>query len=143
MCCLYLCWVFYLTSYMIYYLFLHVQDCATELNAVCESGGTKDCFDAEVLPFYDNTYCTFSQCWLDNGSYEDCSCQYYEDYCTLYKAYATDAYPDVVEKCDIADCCKKAKEVEDQQDCMPKIFELKPSVAPSILTVTDEVSFPI
>ena len=119
-----------------------MQDCATELNAVCESGGTKDCFDAEVLPFYDNTYCTFSQCWLDSGSYEDCSCQYYEDYCTLYKAYATDAYPDVVEKCDIADCCKKAKEVEDQQDCMPKIFELKPSVAPSVLTVTDEVSFP-
>jgi len=60
----------------------------------------------------------------------------------LYEAYATNAYPDVVEKCDIADCCKKAKESEDQQDCMPKIFELKPSVAPSVLTVTEEVSFP-
>ena len=121
--------------------FPDAQDCATELNAVCESGGTKDCFDSEVLPFYDNTYCTFSQCWLDNGTYEDCSCQYYEDYCTLYEAYATDAYPDVVDKCDIADCCKKAKESEDKIACMPKIFERMPSLAPSALkVVTEEVS---
>ena len=59
----------------------------------------------------------------------------------MYKAYATDAYPDVVDKCDIADCCGKAKESEDKIACMPKIFERMPSVAPSALkVVTEEVS---
>jgi len=114
------------------------QDCATELNSVCTNDETSLCFNNTYLPFYDEVYCKTATCFLDdNYIYEDCTCEYYEGFCKLYEDYATDAYPDIVDKCATADCCKKAKNSGDKILCLPAMLS-RPSSAPSEVAGTPD-----
>jgi len=109
------------------------QDCASEMNSVCTSGATDQCFDSAYLSFYDDIYCEVADCFVSGNSYEDCTCGYYQDYCTVYGSYA-DAYPDIAEKCRVAACCEGAVSGGDKFECIP-------GTAPPSKSPTKEVGF--
>eukprot|EP00578_Thalassiosira_sp_NH16_P009701 CAMPEP_0181108210 /NCGR_PEP_ID=MMETSP1071-20121207/17509_1 /TAXON_ID=35127 /ORGANISM="Thalassiosira sp., Strain NH16" /LENGTH=591 /DNA_ID=CAMNT_0023191799 /DNA_START=111 /DNA_END=1883 /DNA_ORIENTATION=+ len=108
------------------------QDCAAELNAVCTTGNTEQCFDYENIDFYDYTYCPFAACYLEGNDYDECACGYYQDYCELYRAYIGDAYPDIADKCTVAECCDGAGTKDERVACIPEMMpSAKPSASPS------------
>ena len=108
------------------------QDCAAELNAVCTTGNTEQCFDYEIRDFYDYTYCPFAACYLEGNDYDECACGYYQDYCELYRAYIGDEYPDIADKCTIAECCDGAGTKDERVACIPEMMpSAKPSASPS------------
>ncbi len=65
---------------------------------------------------------------MDGNSYEGCTCDYYQNYCTLYETYA-DGYPEVAAKCAVSECCEGADTSEEEVACIP---ELMPSSKPSL-----------
>eukprot|EP00804_Cyclotella_cryptica_P030678 CCRYP_009113-RA/>CCRYP_009113-RA protein AED:0.08 eAED:0.08 QI:160/1/1/1/0.71/0.62/8/1037/466 len=101
-----------------------VKDCAKQMDDLCLNGLVSECVPYDYLPFYYQTYCPFSECIVANNPYQDCSCQYYRDYCTLYYAFNESTY-----KCNIAGCCEAAGSVEEKIACLPG---LQPTNSPTI-----------
>ena len=99
-----------------------VKYCTKEMLSVCERGIVSRCVRDDYLAFYEETYCPFSECVENNEPYENCSCEYYADYCTLY--YHLD---DAFDKCVTAECCDKTPQ-EEKATCIP---ELQPTVNPT------------
>mmetsp|Transcript_23909 Transcript_23909/g.57659 ORF Transcript_23909/g.57659 Transcript_23909/m.57659 type:complete len:559 (-) Transcript_23909:367-2043(-) len=78
------------------------DECAAELHSVCERDLLAECVPNKWLKFYEETYCPFARCLaVENKLYEECSCGYYSDYCTVYYKYEQS-----IVNCQIGDCCK-------------------------------------
>ena len=103
--------------------FGEVKHCTKEMDKLCLNGIVSECVPNDFLPFYYQTYCPFSECVVAKNAYQDCSCQYYRDYCTLYYAFN-----ESTEKCGIATCCEAADSVESKIECLPG---MQPTIAPS------------
>ncbi|KAL7515781.1 hypothetical protein ACHAWX_000858 [Stephanocyclus meneghinianus] len=101
-----------------------VKECAKEMDDLCLNGSVSDCVPYEYLPFYYQTYCPFSECIVAKNPYQDCSCQYYRDYCTLYYAFN-----ESTDKCNIAGCCEAARSIDEKTACLPG---LQPTISPTI-----------
>lgn len=106
-----------------------VKDCAKEMNDICVDKTVDSCVPDAYLPFYYDTYCPFSECIINNRGYENCSCEYYRNYCTLYYSYE-----ESTSKCEIASCCDLKNSPEDKRECLPA---MQPTGSPTMFpTVT-------
>ena len=103
-------------------LYDEVKYCATSFYSLCVDSIVAECVPGRFLPFYEETYCPLAGCLLSERTYQECSCDYYRDYCKLYYQYENSA-----DACAIAACCE-AKSVEDKLECIP---ERMPSAMPS------------
>ena len=71
------------------------KKCAAELHGVCEANLLPACVPDKYLTFYIETYCPYASCLaVDNKIAEECSCDYYKNYCETYYAYE-----ESIEKC--------------------------------------------
>mmetsp|Transcript_22198 Transcript_22198/g.48191 ORF Transcript_22198/g.48191 Transcript_22198/m.48191 type:complete len:325 (+) Transcript_22198:61-1035(+) len=107
-----------------------VKACAKEMNDICVDGAVGSCLSDSYLPFYQDTYCPFSECIVNKRDYEECSCEYYRDYCTLYYAYEESR-----SMCAIAACCDFKNSSEAKRECLPG---MQPTGSPTMYpTVTN------
>jgi len=71
------------------------KKCAAELHGVCEANLLPACVPDKYLTFYIETYCPYASCLaVENKIAEECSCDYYKNYCETYYAYE-----ESIEKC--------------------------------------------
>ena len=71
------------------------KKCAAELHGVCEANLLPACVPDKYLTFYIETYCPYASCLaVENKIVEECSCDYYKNYCETYYAYE-----ESIEKC--------------------------------------------
>lgn len=108
-----------------------VKHCTKEMDNLCIDGIVSECVPGDYLPFYYQTYCPFAECIVANNAYQDCSCQYYRDYCSLYYAF-----DESTSKCNIAGCCEAAGSVDEKIQCLPG---LQPSFSPTMYPTTSSV----
>ncbi|KAL7516000.1 hypothetical protein ACHAWX_001061 [Stephanocyclus meneghinianus] len=94
----------------------YAEPCSKQLNDVCIGSalsptGTlvdiSDCVTDEYVYYYQNVYCPFAACRVGGGSYEECQCNSYVDFCNIYQGkegYENDAK--TLAYCSIASCCQ-------------------------------------
>lgn len=98
--------------------------CADELHDVCTANRVGACVPDEYLVFYQDTYCTFAECIIeDNRPYPECACEYYQSYCDIY--YET---LESLDECVVSTCCQ-GSDAENKFACLPA---LAPTYSPTL-----------
>ena len=100
-----------------------VKFCTKEMLDVCDRGLLSMCVPEKEIDFYETTYCVFSEC-IESGEklYEECSCEYYGNYCTQFYDYQ-----ESFDKCVTADCCETTP-IAEMATCIPA---MQPTIAPT------------
>ena len=97
--------------------------CAAELNAVCTAGLIAECVPDKYLDFYTQTYCPYAKCVaVYNKPLEECSCDYYRDYCQVYYEFV-----ESMDKCEVGECCA-VQPAGSKWTCIP---EMQPTLNPT------------
>ena len=103
--------------------FKEAKFCAEELDSICRNDQLRFCTPEKYKPFYDAAYCPFAECLsVNKNPFEDCSCQYYRNYCTLYYDFQ-----ESFDACEAADCCQELP-TEEKHVCLA---ELAPTTSPT------------
>jgi hypothetical protein len=101
--------------------------CANELHSVCINDLLDNCVPDSAMSFYTDTYCPFAECVAFEGkSYEECTCDYYANYCNVYYAYL-----ESIEKCAVSNCCDGQPDGM-KYTCIP---ELQPTGNPTMAPI--------
>ena len=125
--------------------------CAAELHAVCEitasnnstdgnvtaAVGIEGCVPPSYVYYYENVYCPFAACLVGGISYQQCSCEFYQDFCAIYgenPEYGEEEK--TVVYCAIAACCQKEGDDDGKMRCLLEAKSLAPSGMPSGPTVS-------
>jgi hypothetical protein len=104
----------------------YAEPCSQQLHDVCQgnAGTIADCVDPEYVFYYQNVYCAFAACRVGGGTYENCQCKSYINFCAIYQnkpGYETDAK--TLEYCSIATCCKGAADDAGKGACLKDPFK--------------------
>eukprot|EP01082_Thalassiosira_pseudonana_P012296 g11024.t1 g11024 contig47:2562-3425(-) len=122
------------------------EDCYQQLHSVCS--GTKvgtdghgnssvtfsidQCVVSDYLYYYDNVYCPFAECRVGGGSFINCYCQSYVNFCDIYETKPGYEEEDkTIKYCAIAKCCEINEGDEDAMGgCLDDAASSAPSQAP-------------
>lgn len=104
----------------------YAEPCSQQLHEVCQGndGTIADCVDPDYVFYYQNVYCAFASCRVGGGTYENCQCKSYINFCAIYQnkpGYETDKK--TLEYCSIAACCKGASDDTAKGACLKDPFK--------------------